>query len=662
MNRQAATAVVVGVAVIALATTGLVVSLSGVVSASTTSGSPDLNITALEPSATVSPGETAEVELQVSNTGRVDSGSVSATIRDTLTTAQNVRIDVDSEDNPFNVRDSMRSIGSVDDAQPVTLDGGTSPSPLLLEVPEDVEPGTYEVDVTLEYRHPAQVRSFEDGSTEITNDAKRSEDETITIEVYDGPRFEFVDAQTSAPVGDSGSITTDIRNIGEDTANDITVELQSGSQRVSFGGATTESAGIDQLEPGETATLEYDLRFGERASVRAYPLEATITYDDSEGIEGVDDRPSVHVTPNERESFDIEDVESTLQVGEEGSLVGTVYNTGSTTVGNAVVDVAQGSENVASSEAVAVGTLEPGEFAEFELPITISSDAEAVRKEIDLAVRYRNSENEQRLDERVSAVAPIDPEQQFVVDEVESTLRVGEDGDLVGTVTNTGPESVRSIVVEFTDESETITPVESQYAVGSLDSGESAQFRLPLEVSDESEAIPKALDLAVRYRNDQNELRTYEEVNALADVGERRDEFLVSVQDRDIQAGSSILIDVEVTNNLDEEVSDIEAKLFTSDPLDSEDDEGYAASLAPGESTTITFEVNAEGGAVTKTHPISMDFRYDDADGRSQVSDTTRVAMQVTESQDSGLPLPLIGGIVIVVAIAGGLLYRNRDE
>ena len=146
-------------------------------------------------------------------------------------------------------------------------------------------------------------------------------------------------------------------------------------------------------------------------------------------------------------------------------------------------------------------------------------------------------------------------------------------------------------------------------------------------------------------------------------IGEKRDEFLIEAVDRNITAGSSTEFDVEVTNNRDERVTNVEAKLFADDPLDSDDDEAYIESLEAGESTTVTFELNAESDAIAKTYPVDLDFRYDDANRRSQLSDSYKMAIDVTESDDDGLPIGLIvvGGL-LVVAGAGVVAWRRGND
>ena len=532
---------VVAVALLLLASTGtgVVAFGSGTASAQTGFSSGDVDLDVYAPEDTFTPGQTSELTLQIANDGEINDGS-SAESTEMTTTARNVRVEVDEQNAPISVETGEQSIGSVATEQPRDV-------PIEIDVPEGAAEGTYEIEVELEYRHTSRV--FDRGGTQ--GDRSHTVTREIDIVIDDAPRFDLTEVDTTAQIDDAGPTTAEIENVGGEPAEDLTVELTSTSQRVSFGDSTSETASVPSLAPGETATIEYDVRFGPRASLRAYPLDASVSYEDSNGIPGTDTQPTLDVTPMAEQTFEITDTDS--------------------------------------------------------------------------------------------------------------TLRVGEDGDLTGTVTNTGPVAVENVVVRYADDYPNVVAIERSVAVGALDPGEAAEFRLPLEVTREADPVAKSIAMAVTYRNDENELNRYDDVNAVAEVAERRDQFLLDIEDDGIAAGSERLVNVTVTNNLDEPVSDVEAKLYTDSPIGAgDDDKAYTESLDPGESTTTTFRISADGGAAPRTYSVEMDFRYDDEEGTSKVSETYRAAIDVTESEGGGIPWLLVGGLVVIVAVGAGVLWRRR--
>ncbi|WP_198408101.1 COG1361 S-layer family protein [Natronomonas pharaonis] len=494
-------------------------------------GSPDLDVEA--PDETLPPEATSELTLQVTNDGRVTTGAPGN--REVVTTARNVRLEAEGE-RGIEVETGKMAIGSVGENEPREV-------PIAVTVPDDVEPGEYEIDVDLRYSYTSAI-SQRGGSTQ---DRTRTVTRTVDITVDEGPYFKITGVDSDAQIGDTGTAEVTLENIGHEDADDVQLTLETQSSRFLFGERESDTTRIGELAAGEETTLNYDVTVPSDASIREFAFDGTVRYTDEDATDGL----------------------------QEGLIGGTTP----------------------------------------------------------------------------------EAEQTFSISNIDSTLRVGERGDLYGTVTNTGPTTANSAVVRFADEDPNAVPVEQRVAVGALDPGESADFRMPIEMTREAEAVPRVFDMMVTYRNADNELRQYEDTDAFSEIAPRRDQFLVDVEDREIAAGETKLIDVEVTNNLDETATDVEARLFADDPLDSDDDEGFVEELDPGETTMMTFELEAEAGATPKTYPIEFDFRYDDERGNSQLSDTTRVAYNVTEAED-GLPWLLVG--VVLLAAGGGFYWYRR--
>lgn len=497
-------------------------------------GSPELSVTT--PSATLTPGRTNELTLQISNDGDMDLGT--AQTREIVTTARNVRVTADAGGTPLDVETGTLAIGSVTENRP----GNAT---VAVNVPEDVDQGTYELDVELEYSYTHQQ------SGGVTIDREETVDAEVDVRISDDARFEVVNVTTDARIGGEGTLEAEIRNVGADVARDATVAFESASSGLGFGDRASDAARIDELAPGETTTVRYDVTFAPGAPVREYALSGTVAFETSQGF--------------------------------------------------------------------------------------------------------------QRVDESVSAGVVPGPEQRFSVTDVDSDLHVGEEGEITGTVTNEGPAEARNVVIQFAEQSQNVIPIERSVAVGTLAPGESGEFRLPVEIGEEAKAIDRTADIAVRYRNAEFETRAYQDVELLYEVQPERDQFLVEVDDREIEAGGQRALEVTLTNNLDQPVRDVEARLFADAPLDSSNDEGFVSELEPGESTTLTFDLSAAGSGTAKTYPISFDFRYDDADGNSQLSDTTRVPITVVEGE-GGLPVGLgLVALVAVVVIGAGAYVLQRE-
>ena len=379
--------------------------------------------------------------------------------------------------------------------------------------------------------------------------------------------------------------------------------------------------------------------------------------------------PDNTVVPGER-------TELTLSIDNDGELTRGQETDRElvTTARSVVVDIdADDTPISVESNQRSIGTLPEDEAPrDTQFRIEIPDDAEPGVYEVDVEIEYKHTDRVRQTEgitdqnQRSRSVTrtvdiEISDDARFRVADVDSTLRVGEEGEITGNITNIGGEDVTNAQLGFAPESENIFALETDVAVGDINAGESAEFSIPVEAGSEARAVDKQFDLPVNYR-DSNGIRAEDpDPDFTASIGEKRNEFLIEPVDRTIAAGTSTELEVEVTNNRDERVTDIEAKLFADDPLDSSDDEGFVESLDAGESTTITFELNAQGGATAKTYPVSIDFRYDAANQRSQLSDSYRMAIDVTEGEDGGLPLEIIiiAGVVMLAG-AGYAIYRSQ--
>lgn len=534
VSRQTGFALVLAVSLVLSGTVGLAGIASGQ-TGGTAQGEPDLDVHL--PQHTVLPGETTELSLVISNDGEMDFGS--ADYRDAVTAARNVRVSAEAE-GPLRVETGKQPIGTVTTNRP----GNAA---VALTIPEGTEPGTYDIDVELEYSYTSTIWI---GSTRIDDDTKTIT-RTVEVTVDDAPRFDIQNVSTDTRVGDRGTLSVTLANDGSQPADDVRLSLESQSAKFLFGESQAGTTRAGTIEPGENATLTYDVAVQSSASVREFALVGTVAYTDADGVPGVQERLSAGISPL--------------------------------------------------------------------------------------------------------------PEQTFSVDPGESTLRVGEEGELRGTVTNTGPVIARNVVVQFAEQSPTAIPVESSVTVGTLEPGASADFAIPVEMTTEGKAVSKTFDLAITFRNEEGEKRAYQDASVSTAIEPRRDQFDITVDNRTIAAGTDRSLEVTVTNELDETVRDVDLRMFVDDPLDSSDDEAYVESLDPGESVSVVVTMNAAGDAVAKTYPASFDVRYDDTDGTSHVSETVTVPMTVTESEGGGLPLGLIGVLVAALVLVA-LAYWYRGD
>ena len=142
---------------------------------------------------------------------------------------------------------------------------------------------------------------------------------------------------------------------------------------------------------------------------------------------------------------------------------------------------------------------------------------------------------------------------------------------------------------------------------------------------------------------------------------EGRDAFAVEARNATVTAGGGARVVLAVTNQRDERVTDVSAKLFASSPLSADDDEAYVAALDSGETVTVPFRVSSGGDALAKDYPVAVDFQYVDAGGETRLSESYR--RPVTVERDDGGPLSVVplGAVAVVALLApAAVLLRRR--
>ncbi len=375
------------------------------------------------------------------------------------------------------------------------------------------------------------------------------------------------------------------------------------------------------------------------------------------------------------------DTELEVQLANDGTVTagGLDRRDKVTTARNTRVEVTAGDAPVVIDTArQSVGSITEDQPTTVPIDITIPEGAEPGTYELEAEIQYSYTssyyqtggvENEAGEIVTRDIEIVIDDAPRFRLETLESDVQVGESGTLDVAVENVGSQPATGVDVE-------LVPTGSMVNFGggdggtarvqSLAPGERETVQYDLTVS--SDAVGNSgysLDGSVTF-TDQHGVRDTDDRAALSAgvyPAPERDDFIVETQTESITAGGTVPVEVSVTNNRNEVVTDIEGKLFTDDPLDSGDDEAFAGSLEPGEETTMTFELSAAGGATAKVFPISMDFRYDDDDGDSRVSDTYRVPIAVTQPEDDGgLPFLLIGGPLGGMVLLGGGYWYTRGR
>ena len=328
------------------------------------------------------------------------------------------------------------------------------------------------------------------------------------------------------------------------------------------------------------------------------------------------------------------------------------------------------------TETHSIGTVPQNQPTTVPIDITVPDGADPGDYELDVTMKYSYTEslytrgeveNEVSETTRDTVTAEVSDDAQFTLNTVaDDAVRIGEVGTFHAEVTNTGSEVARDVAVELTPKGIGLEFGESANDVSRLDRlapGETASVSYRVNTPNDAAVRTYQVDANVEYTDPDGIRQTDEDPTLGLEVGPSKDDFIVEAVDAQLESGSSRLVEVRVTNNLEYPVSNVEAKLSASNPIDSEDDEGFISELDAGESTTMTFEMSATKQAVEKVYAADIDVRYEDDEGRSYITDTYKIPVEVTESAGGGILGWLLPGMIGLTALGGvGLLgMRLRD-
>jgi len=458
---------------------------------------------------TVPSGAESSVTVDILNTGEMDFGN---DLDPRVTTARGLTLEVDDDDVPVSVGDGETAVGDVrTDASPVSV-------PLDVTVPDDVPDGEYEVEVTARYRYTSEVIP----EFNSHNDRRGIDRFDVTIVVDDGARFAILDTDTDAQVGGGGDVTVTMENVGDEIARDAVVTGSTTGTEAVIADGSGESF-VGDWEPGENRTVTFDSTVTSAFGDGAYALSTTVDYRDRDGIESASPSSRAGVVPIPEQSFALDDVEGTLEVGYSGTVSGTLTNEGPLDVDDAVVVADSGSNRVSLGETrYALPEVPAGDSVEFAFDADVSGNADPGPRQFRFTTEYTSGDATIAVDEtRRVEVAPRQPEFSLVADD--PTIPAGETRRITFEITNQRPETLSSINAGLYADSP-LTAVNDDAFVSELAPGESTEIWFEVAAAQDASVENHPIELDFRYDDERGNDRISDITQVAIEVTEPTDD------------------------------------------------------------------------------------------------------------------------------------------
>ena len=514
----------------------------------------------------VEAGTETTIEISVLNTGSIQEGTA---LDEPTATARGVRVSVDDDDAPVTVELGETTAGSIPPGEVATV-------PVSVTVPESADGDSGELAVDVEYTYTA----FDNGNATDETDTESTD---LDIEVRDRSQFAIDDVETDAQIGTDGTVEVDLENIGSDDAEAVRVSAQSPTGGVTLGGTNGGDATGPQPEQSPDSA----------------------------------DQP-----PNENEAS------GPSQTGD-------------------------------STSAAFLGDLDSDETGTVAFDTRIDRELGVDSYLLELQVVYEDGDGILRESPTLATAVEPTAGQTFEISDLNSTLEVGERGTITATLENTGPADVETPVVRAEPTSERIDITDSSLAVDDLDEDDTAELRFEAEVSGQADPGDRQLTFTVEYGIDGDRLESDPFVERVGVADERR-AFTITADDAEIPAGTTQTVELTVTNNRNERLSNLNVFLYPDGPLSVDSDEAFIPELAAGESDSVAVDVTVDETASQRAYPLDLDIRYDDETDDDRISQRYQIPVTAEEPPpDDGL-LPSLLSVAGVVALLVGATAAIR--
>jgi hypothetical protein len=413
--------------------------------------------------------------------------------------------------------------------------------------------------------------------------------------------------------------------------------------RVESGGApVTVRNGVQSvgtISPDGNRQLGLDLEVREDAAPGVYRLPVTFEYQyvGNVGVDGDetfvtrrDVSVETHVTVRVESAvrLGVETVSGeNLQAKEDGRLTVTVRNEGSETASDAELLVQKTEQVIPRTNGLSLGTLDPGETATATFRVGISEIEAEDTYAVPFKLRYEDDNGVVQESQVRTGQVVIEDAPTFDLSTTATDLYVDSTGTVTLSVTNTGDRPVENARAVF-HPTEPFSPLSTSASLGTLAPGETATAQFKLEVADRAIAQDYPLTFTVAYDDVYRETVESDRLTVPVTVGP---EMTVDTGGSpSVAAGSTETVEVTVTNTGAGVMRDAVARINVNTPFETDDDTAYVGDLAPGESRTVTFTVSADAAATPKTYSVDTTVKYDNAFGRSVVTDVESTAVSVT--------------------------------
>jgi len=307
---------------------------------------------------TVEDRPTFEIVNRTSGALVGETGQVAVTLRNTGTQpARDARVTITSGSSSMSFASGAESATSYAGAW---AEGETKTVTYEATVAENADPGTYSTDVSVGY---TDARGIEETSRTLA----------MGVPVGDEQEFALRNVESSLRAGYEGQLRATLVNEGPNTVRNPVATLRANSDSITI---TAGEEAVDDLEPGESAPVNFTVDVSSDASAARQQFEVTVHYDTALGDRrnGTPLRPNVQIMPPQ-DRFAVEAVNGTVTAGQGRTLELRVTNRGDEVLRNVEAKGYFESPLSSGDDEAIIDRLEPGATEAIDLDVSAAPSA-----------------------------------------------------------------------------------------------------------------------------------------------------------------------------------------------------------------------------------------------------------------------------------------------
>lgn len=304
-------------------------------------------------------------------------------------------------------RDASLGVRSADEE--FAFGAGTEPSRAFSEAWRPGENRTFEFRARV--GSDAVVRQYPITATVTYADdrgiSRQSRAMTSGVEPLPEPIFALEDLSSSWYVGEPGTVSGTIRNVGPTAVDSAFLVFETSNPNVA---PVDSEVALGTLAPGEEREFTFEADIGQRARAGRERLNLTVRYRDQAGNRRASDsiEPSVSIA-TEREWLEVRPENATFEIDSENRLTLRVRNVENVTLSDVRARLDTEEPFTSASRTAYRSELAPGEPETLAFEITVSEDAVATQSSVAVNITGERPDGERiTIDTYVVPVTVVD--------------------------------------------------------------------------------------------------------------------------------------------------------------------------------------------------------------------------------------------------------------